>query len=222
MSKKKYYLFEIKTLELNAVCLLLLALMFLITIAFNVPFNMTDRMFALTFAFMIPYFLLHEVLHSVSYVLNGAKFKYITYGAHLEKGILCCLCKQNVSKRNILCSLLFPFIIIGIITYIIGACIDNAALMLLSMMNISGCAADLTMFIALSKIKNFEYSEYDNPTAFGLYTSEDLSNKKFFGLKYVGTVDKLDRNDLKKFDIDIWNALLLIGVFIIGLVLAIV
>ena len=111
MSKKKYYLFEIKTLELNAVCLLLLALMFLITIAFNVPFNMTDRMFALTFAFMIPYFLLHEVLHSVSYVLNGAKFKYITYGAHLEKGILCCLCKQNVSKRNILCSLLFPFII---------------------------------------------------------------------------------------------------------------
>ena len=60
MSKKKYYLFEIKTLELNAVCLLLLALMFLITIAFNVPFNMTDRMFALTFAFMIPYFLLHE------------------------------------------------------------------------------------------------------------------------------------------------------------------
>ena len=63
------------------------------------------------------------------------------------------------------------------------------------MMNISGCAADLTMFIALSKIKNFEYSEYDNPTAFGLYTSEDLSNKKFFGLKYVGTVDKFDRND---------------------------
>ena len=35
-------------------------------------------------------------------------------------------------------------------------------------------------------------------------------------------VRTLDRNDLKKFDIDIWNAVLLIGVFIIGLVLAII
>lgn len=109
MSKKKYYLFELKPVELNVVCILLLALMFLITIALGIPFNLTDRMFALTFAFMIPYFLLHEVLHSVSYVLNGAKFKNITYGAHLEKGVLCCLCKQNITRRNILISLLFPF-----------------------------------------------------------------------------------------------------------------
>ena len=219
MSKKKYYLFELKPVELNVVCILLLALMFLITIALGIPFNLTDRMFALTFAFMIPYFLLHEVLHSVSYVLNGAKFKNITYGAHLEKGVLCCLCKQNVTRRNILCSLLFPFIIIGVITYIIGAFTDNAALMMLSIMNISGCAGDLTIFVALSKLKNFEYSEYDNPTSFGIYTSEDLSNKKFFGLKYVGTADKLDRNDLKKIDINIGNAILLIAIFVIGIVL---
>ncbi len=222
MSKKKYYLFQLKTVELNAVSLILISLMYLITIALEIPFEFTDKTLALTFAFMIPYFLLHEILHSVSYVLNGAKFKNVTYGAHLEKGVLCCLCKQNVTRRNILCSLLFPFVIIGVITYIIGALTGNVVLILLSIMNISGCSGDLTMFLALSKLKNFEYSEYDDPTSFGLYTSEDLSNKKFFGIKYVGSTDKLDRNDLKKFDINIWNALLLIGVFIVGLVLALI
>ena len=219
MSKKKYYLYQIKPLKLNVVSILLIALMFLIVIAFDIPFDLTDKMFALSFAFMIPYFILHEILHSVSYVLNGAKFKNVTYGAHLEKGVLCCLCKQNVSRRNILCSLLFPFIIIGVITFIIGACFDNAALMMLSIMNISGCAGDLTMFLALSKIKNYEYSEYDDPTSFGIYTSEDLSNKNFFGLKYLGTADKLDRNDLRKIDINLGNTILLAVIFIIGIVL---
>lgn len=219
MSKKKYYLFELKPVELNVVCILLLALMFLITIALGIPFNLTDRMFALTFAFMIPYFLLHEVLHSVSYVLNGAKFKNITYGAHLEKGVLCCLCKQNITRRNILISLLFPFIFIGVITYIIGVLINSPVLILLSIMNISGCSGDLMMFLALSKLKNYEYSEYDDPTSFGLYTSEDLSKVKMLGIKYVGTVDKLDRNDLKKIDINIGNAIFLAIIFVLGIVL---
>lgn len=219
MSKKKYYLFQLKTTELNVACVLLLSLMFLVTIALDIPFNLSDKNFALTFAFMIPYFLFHEVLHSVSYVLNGAKFKNITYGAHLEKGVLCCLCKQNITRRNILCSLLFPFIFIGVVTYIIGALTNNSVLMLLSIMNISGCSGDLMMFIALSQLKNYEYSEYDDPTSFGLYTSEDLSDKKFFGIEYVGTEDKLDRDDLKKLDINAGNAIFLIVVSLLGIAL---
>ena len=39
--------------------------------------------------------------YTISYVLNGADFKKVTYGAHLEKGVLCCLCKQNISKRDL-------------------------------------------------------------------------------------------------------------------------
>ena len=219
MSKKKYYLFQLKTMELNVVSLILISLMFLITIALEIPFDLSEKAFAITFAFMIPYFLLHEVLHSVSYVLNGARFKKVTYGAHLEKGVLCCLCKQNITRRNILCSLLFPFIIIGVITYIIGALTNNSVLILLSIMNISGCSGDLMMFIALSQLKNYEYSEYDDPTSFGLYTNEDLSNKKFFGIKYVGTADRLDRDDLRKFDINAGNAIFLILVALAGVVL---
>ena len=148
MSKKKYYLFQLKPFELNVVSLLLIVLMFLITAALRVPFDLGDKGFALVFAFMIPYFILHEILHSISYVLNGADFKKVTYGAHLEKGVLCCLCKQNITRRNILCSLLFPFVIIGVITYIIGILINSPVLILLSIMNISGCSGDLMMFLA--------------------------------------------------------------------------
>lgn len=219
MSKKKYYLFQLKTTELNVVSIILIALMYLITIALEIPFDLGKREFAITFAFMIPYFLLHEILHSVSYVLNGAEFKKVTYGAHLEKGVLCCLCKQNITRRNILCSLLFPFIFIGVVTYIIGALTNNSVLMLLSIMNISGCSGDLMMFIALSQLKNYEYSEYDDPTSFGLYISEDLSDKKFFGIEYVGTEDKLDRDDLRKFDINAGNAIFLIVVSLLGVAL---
>jgi hypothetical protein len=117
---------------------------------------------------------------------------------HLEKSILCCLCKQNISKRAILTSLLYPFFLIGIVTYIIGIVAKQPVLIILSIANISGCAGDLMMFYGLSKIKNFEYSEYDNPLAFGIYTEEDLSKHKIFGLKYIGMQDTLERKDLKK------------------------
>ncbi|MDO4996260.1 MAG: DUF3267 domain-containing protein [Bacilli bacterium] len=197
--KKKYYLFEMNTLSLNIVSMVLFFALLLLT--GNLLQDQTidlDYLLGKSMLYMFPYFVFHEILHSISYVLHGADFKNITYGAHIEKGLLCCLCKQNVSKRNILISLLYPFIFIGIITYIIGIIFNMPLLMLLSIMNISGCSGDLLMFYSLSRIKNFEYSEYDNPTAFGLYTEEDLSNKKLPGLKYVGTKNELERKDLKK------------------------
>ena len=218
MSKKKYYLFRIKELELNVVSILLLVLMLLITISLEIPININDSNYALSFALMIPYLLLHEVLHSVSYCLNGAKFKNVTYGAHLEKGVLCCLCKQNITRKNILISLLFPFFLIGVITYIIGIYTNNIVLILLSIINISGCSGDLMMFVGLSSIKNFEYSEYDDPTSFGIYTNEDISKMKLFGLKYVGSKEKLEINDYRKFDINKGNFIALMIIFLLGIV----
>ena len=72
---------------------------------------------------------------------------------------MCCLCKQNISKKNILISLLFPFIFIGVITYVIGVLFNNSVLIWLSILNISGCSGDLMMFLGLLRLKNFEYSE---------------------------------------------------------------
>lgn len=216
--KKKYYLFEMKTGALNVVSILLMIGMIILT--GNIMQEQIIDIMAISgqlFLYMLPYFALHEILHSIGYVLNGADFKYITYGAHLEKGVFCCLCKQNVSKRCILISLLFPFFFIGVVTYIIGIVFNIPILILLSIMNIAGCSGDLIMFYSLSKLKNYEYSEYDDPISFGLYTEEDLSKKKLPCLKYVGTKDKLERNDLKKITISKTSIGIMIVFIILGL-----
>ena len=74
------------------------------------------------------------------------------------------------------------------------------------------------MFFGLSKIKKFEYSEFDDPTSFGIYTSEDLSKTKLLGLEYVGVEDKLEIKDYRKFDISFWNAVALILIALVGIV----
>ena len=219
MKKKKYYLFEMNMNVLNVVSILLFILPVLLTLLFykiGVIDNWNYPM-GLIFILMVPYLIFHEILHSIGYVLFGAKWDRITFGAHIEKGVLCCLCKQNVSRRCILTSLLYPFVIIGVITYIIGICFDLPILTALSVVNISGCAGDLVMFFGFLPLQNFEYSEYDDPTAFGLYSTEDLSKKKLFGLKYVDTKSKLDIQDLKKISISKSSIICFIVIILVGL-----
>lgn len=197
MKNKKYYLFEMQPTSLNIISILILFVVVIFTVLLG-KFSIIFDNYGISLILMLPYLVLHEILHSVAYVIHGADFKNITYGAHMEKGILCCLCKQNITKKNILISLVYPLIFIGIITYVIGILTNCGILIFLSILNISGCSGDIIMFIALSRLENFEFSEYDNPLAFGLYTKEDLSNKKMFGLKYLGTQDELEKKDLKK------------------------
>lgn len=195
---KKYNLFEMKMKSINIFSIIIVIILSIITLIIKPNYNINDINFILIFLFMIPCFMLHEIIHSIAYILCGANFKNITYGAHLEKGIFCCLCKQNITKTNVLVSLLAPFIVIGVIPYILGIIIPNDFLIYLSIINISGSAGDLMMFYSLSHLKNFEFSEYDNPVAFGLYTKEDLSSKKLWGLKYIGKKDILEKTVTKK------------------------
>ena len=217
---KKYYLFEMKIIPLQVLSIILFLFMVMVTSFFDNVFLIDD--FYLVFILLIPYLFLHECLHALSYVLNGADFKNITFGIHLEKGIMCTLCKENISKRNILISLFCPFILIGVFTYFIGIYFNNGVLVWLSILNISGCSGDLMMFFALASVKRFEYSEYDNPIAFGIYTDYDLSNKKLFGLKYVKAVDSLERNDLKKLSVSKISIIFLILFLFFGIFFCII
>ena len=216
--KKKYYLFEMKGAFLQILSIVILIIMGLLTFLIYKPINVSDIDFIIIFLLMIPYLVFHEILHSISYVLNGAKFKNVTYGVHLEKGVLCCLCKQNISKRNILISLITPFVVIGVITYIIGLITSNFVLIVLSVINIAGCSGDLVMFFDFLRLKDFEYSEYDNPMAFGIYSKKDLSKKKMLGLKFIETKDKLEIKDLKKVTVSKFSIIVLIMYFVLGII----
>ena len=210
--KKKYYLYKMNKNVIYIYPLLLLVLCSLIffLIYQSKCSEVLENNINLSLILIIPYCILHELLHSLSYVIHGAKFKNITYGIVLEEGVMCCLCKQNITKKNILFSLLYPFVFISIVTSIIGIIFNIPVLVILSLFNVVGCSGDLVMFYDIVKLKDIEYSEYDDPTSFGLYTKNDLSKKKMLGLDYLGTKEKLEIKDLRKIYISKMSFIILI------------
>lgn len=205
-NEKKYHIFQMKLGVLNIFSVILLLLMITLTILiydlFNIEFKfeLTNKNLGLIFILYLIYIIIHELFHAISYRIYGAS-QNITFGAYIEKGIICCLCKENISRKNILNSLMFPLFYLGIITYFIGIIFSLPILVILSILNISGCAGDILMFIFIIKLKDIEYTEFDDPISFALFTSEDLSNKKPFGIKYITETTQVKRTNQKKLEI---------------------
>lgn len=206
MKKKKYYIFTLDMKFLNIFSFIILFFIVGLTFVIDKNFfiNAVNYTFAidrllLTFIFIFLYLALHELLHSIGYYLYGAKYKNIVYGIELEKGIFYCLCKQNVSKKNIMNSLMFPLFYIGIVTYVLGLCFDNYYLLILSIFNISGCVGDIFTFLFMLRLdKNIEFSEFDDTTSFAIYTDRDISKNNYMGLKFIQVRDNLIRENYVK------------------------
>lgn len=218
--EKKYYLFKMNSSTIYGFTILLYALAAggFYLIYGNNSLNVLKEYSELAIILLIPYLLLHEGLHALSYVIHGADFKNITFGGHMEKGVLCCLCKQNITKKNILFSLVYPLFFIGIVTLIIGVLLNWPLLVILSLANIGGCSGDLVMFYHLSRIRSFEFSEYNDPVSFGLYSDEDLSKKRMLGLTFVETKQELKRDDLRKFDVSKTTIIIFIFFFVAAII----
>ena len=199
---KKYYIFELNLKTLNISAILVAIILIVLTQLFGV--NILEYLInsniniILLFVIMFLYLALHEILHSIGYVIHGAKFKNIVYGIALEKGVFYCLCKQNISRKNILYTSMYPLFFIGIITYIIGTIFNLPLLVILSIINISGSTGDIFTFLYIIKLKDISFSEIDDETAFAIYSAQDVSKVKHFGLKYIKCVPNIERKDLKK------------------------
>ena len=96
---------------------------------------------------------------------------------------------QELTKKNILISLQMPFIVIGIITYIISFIFSLSLLALLSLVNLSGAVMDLVMFIYICRIGNITYSESGNPDEFVLISENDLTKKKNLFFRIIDVKD---------------------------------
>ena len=219
--KKKYYVYEMNINILNIISIIILVFMTLLSFLINKTLLIKSFVINDYFIFImgfVCYLIFHEILHSIAYIIHGANFKNITYGMALEKGVFYCLCKQNINKKNILISLMYPLFFIGIVTYIISLIYDLPFLHLLSICNIAGAAGDIIMFIFILKMpKDIEYSEFDSETSFGIYTNKDISKEKHFGLKYLGTKDTLKREDKTKIKISKVSKIVLIIMILFGL-----
>ncbi len=218
MKKKEYYIFSMKTLYLNVLCILIFIGLYFFTDLIY-PMDLLE-IFGSKYLFflLLFYFFIHEIIHGISYKLLGGEWKNIVFGAKLESGVFYCLCKQNVTRKNILISIMAPFVLIGVVTYIVGLYINSYILVLLSIANISGCSGDLMMFFYMIKLKkNIEYSEFDNPTQFAIYADYDVSKIKHHGLTFIGKKDELEIKDLKKLTITKTSYIILIILILMSL-----
>lgn len=207
--KRPYYIFKINLKILNVISILLFIVFFAVTLIFF-PNIITTFLISIEepsyylklLIIMLLYFALHEVFHAIGYLSHGAKWKKITFGIELEKGVFYCLCKQDITRNNILNSLFFPLFYIGVVTYIIGIIFNFPLLVILSILNISGAAADIMYFIFIIRLnKNIKFSEMDDGTSFAVKSDVDVSNINHFGLDFIGKKNKIERKDLKKIKI---------------------
>lgn len=199
--EKKEYILEYDMVFANVFSFLLLFLAIIVTFGivflFNIPREAleiylgenTNKYFLIFFILMILWMVLHEIIHGIAYQVMGAKSKNIVYGAAIEKGVFYCKCKEYIDKKCIMVSLLSPFILIGVITYILGFIINSPLLVILSIVNISGASGDLMMFnFFLKQDDDVEFKELGFSSPFVLRTSKNLNDKKYLGIKSIKEV----------------------------------
>ena len=224
---KNAYTYQMKLVPANILCIVIFLLCFILSIFINKNLNFYEGNTVLLFLFIILYMMLHEFLHGVGYFIGGTKRKNIQYGICLEKGIFYAMAYQELTKKNILISLQMPFMVIGVITYVIGMIFNIPLLVLLSIINISGAAMDLAMFFYILKLpKDIIYSESGNPDEFVIISKDDLKKHKSMFLKIVDE-KKYNKSDYvfnidKKLVISRNSIIILVLFIILGILLSII
>lgn len=193
----KYYRYSMDMKKLNVFCFVLFIPIFFFIYFLGIGSYINFTSLVLYFFWMF----LHEFLHGIGFSFGNINRKNIVYGANLEKGIFYCMCKELISKKNIMISLMFPFVFIGVLTLFVGFVINSPILIILSLFNIAGCAGDIAMFFSFLFLPGFSYIDLDDCTGFVLVSKSDLSKHKLFGMNLVevGNYDSLSlAQDYKK------------------------
>ena len=225
MNKEKkinYYTYTLNMTILNILSLILFIIVggFIYLIESHDNYIITlpiSTFFILMFAWLI----IHELLHGLAFALfKEVKKENITFGMFLEKGIFYCMCKQNIGKKIILTSLLFPLTIIGFITLIIGMIINNYELVFLSILNIVSSIGDIVMTIYFLKCpKDIIYLDLDDCTSFTVLSNKSLDHIQVPGIvidkKGIYDKKKMIAKDKRKLVISKLSSILLIIILIL-------
>ncbi|MBQ7105496.1 MAG: DUF3267 domain-containing protein [Bacilli bacterium] len=222
----KYFTYKMDLLVLNILAVILITIMIFFTYFITGSISFIDSINVFSLIFIIIILFIHEILHGIGFfILGKVKRKSIVFGAELEKGIFYCMCKEPVSKVNILVALSFPLFFIGILTYIIGIFLGSDLLILLSIFNISGSIGDILMLIDILLMpKDICYLDLDDTTSFTILSKEDLSKKRYFSLKlekygkYSDNVKAKDYTKIKVSKSSKWIFIILIIFIIIAFI----
>lgn len=222
----KYYIYKLDLIFLNVMAIVVLGIMVVLTHFLTGNFDFITDVNLNYFLFLVGWLILHELLHGVGFLsLGKVKNKNVVLGAELEKGIFYCMCKQKISKLNILISLLYPLVLIGIVTYVIGLIMGNNLLIFLSIVNISGAVGDMVMTYDILVMPNdIMYLDLDDTTSFTILSKKDLNKKKYLGIELDGYgeyTDKIKAKDYTKFKISkgsVWFFIIFLILIIISII----
>ena len=173
------------------------------------------------FIILFIWLILHELLHGIGfYLFKEVSKRNITFGMFLEKGVFYCMCKQEIGKKIILTSLLFPVTIIGVITLVVGMIVNSFLLVYLSVFNIVSSIGDIVMIIYFLRSPNdIIYLDMDDCTSFSVISDKDISNIGVLGIKLDSIVsydcNKMRPADFRKLVISKGSWVLLIVIFIL-------
>ena len=225
MKKNKYYTYQLDMIYLNILSIVIFVIVWLLVLMLGGrEYLFSSDSVGYLIILMILWLMLHEVIHGIGFgIFKSVNKKNICFGMALEKGVFYCMCKQKISKRVILTSLLFPFTFIGVITLIIGMLIQSYYLVMLSILNIAGAVGDLVMTVYFLKAPgDIVYLDLDDPTSFTVLSYSDLSNMHVCGVKLVESGiydDKMVAHDKRRIVISRASYVILVIMIFIALMM---
>lgn len=178
---KKIYKFELNMLTMNILCIVMFILSYYILFMCGYKGEMSGYW---SIIIMLGYLALHEIMHGIGYLLFAKNKKNIKFGAVLEKGALYAMCQEEISKKAIIISLLFPLVTLTFVTLPLALIFNNHFLVFLSLINFSGAIGDIMMFLLIVKMpRDISYIDYNNDLGCFIVSKNDLSNYKMIGIK---------------------------------------
>ena len=219
----KYFTYKLDLMMLNIFACVSIVILTIITYIFTGSVDFITEINLFSFLMVFIWLGLHEILHGVGFLsLGKVKFKNVVFGVELEKGIFYCMCKEEVSKLNIIVAILFPFILIGVVPYIIGLIISNNLLVFLAIFNIAGSVADVIMGIDIMMMPNdIKYLDLDDCSSFTILSKNSLNKKKYFLIileKFGKYNDSIKAKDYKKIVISKASKYVLVLLFFLFIV----
>lgn len=218
---QKYYTYQLDMKVLNFLAILLFVIVggIVYFIERNDPYSI-HYSFSTLFIMLFFWLILHELLHALGFLLfREVDKKNITFGMFLERGVFYCMCKQKIGKKVILTSLVFPVLVIGVITLIIGMIFNQFELVYLSILNIVSSIGDIVMMIYFLKApRDIIYLDLDDCTSFTVVSREDIESIRVMGIhladKGIYKEEKMYSKDKRKVVISKASYFLIIFIFI--------
>ncbi|WP_257958716.1 DUF3267 domain-containing protein [Bacillus sp. V3-13] len=127
-------------------------------------FTVNTLGFILFFVCFMVLVIVHEFFHMIGFHFAGkVPWNEIAYGVDFKKGIAYAHSKQMITVKAMKIALWLPFLVTGLLPFVIGVMLDEVFLTLLGAFLIGGCTGDFAFIFKIRKYSSNTLVK-DHPT----------------------------------------------------------